>query len=176
MANVQSTRGLPRLVSSPRDRLRSLHASDPAAATPNFACMKGIILASGAGTRPHPVTRLTYGNAEMRIAPSLRPAGRGELEIAAANTRHAEAGRRDVKPSRRGVAWLDSGTHQSLLQASNLMGVVEQRPGLRVGSIEEVACWMRLGNVVGVPALVTPLGASHYEPYWLEPAECEARA
>jgi glucose-1-phosphate thymidylyltransferase len=80
-----------------------------------------------------------YDNDVVRIARGLQPSARGELEITDVNTRYLEASRLNVELMGRGIAWLDTGTHQSLLEASNLIAVVEQRQGLLVGSIEEVA-------------------------------------
>jgi glucose-1-phosphate thymidylyltransferase len=116
-----------------------------------------------------------YDNAVVRIARGLRPSARGELEITDVNTHYLEEGRLNVERFGRGIAWLDTGTHQSLLQASNLIEVVEQRQGLLVGSIEEVAYRMGFIDVAGLHALATPLGASEYGRYLLELAEGETR-
>jgi len=112
-----------------------------------------------------------YDNAVVRIARGLRPSARGELEITDVNTHYLEAGRLNVERFSRGVAWLDTGTHQSLLQASNLIEVVEQRQGLLVGSIEEVAYRMGFVDAGGLRALATPLAASEYGRYLLELAD-----
>jgi glucose-1-phosphate thymidylyltransferase len=117
-----------------------------------------------------------YDNAVVRIARGLRPSARGELEITDVNTQYLEAGRLNVERFSRGIAWLDTGTHQSLLQASNLIEVVEQRQGLLVGSIEEVAYRMGFVDASGLRALAAPLEASEYGRYLLELAEGEADA
>jgi len=112
-----------------------------------------------------------YDNAVVRIASGLRPSARGELEITDVNTHYLETGRLNVERFSRGIAWLDTGTHQSLLQASNLIEVVEQRQGLLVGSIEEVAYRMGFVDAGGLRALAAPLAASEYGRYLLELAE-----
>jgi glucose-1-phosphate thymidylyltransferase len=117
-----------------------------------------------------------YDNAVVRIAQGLRPSARGELEITEVNTHYLKAGRLNVVRFSRGIAWLDTGTHQSLLQASNLIEVVEQRQGLLVGSIEEVAYRMGFIDVDGLRALATPLAASEYGRYLLELADGDPRA
>jgi glucose-1-phosphate thymidylyltransferase len=109
-----------------------------------------------------------YDNEVVRIARSLRPSPRGELEITDVNTRYLEAGRLNVELMGRGIAWLDTGTHQSLLEASNLIAVVEQRQGLLVGSIEEVAYRMGYVDAEGLRALAAPLAKSDYGRYLIE--------
>jgi glucose-1-phosphate thymidylyltransferase len=109
-----------------------------------------------------------YDNEVVRIARSLRPSARGELEITDVNTRYLEAGRLNVELMGRGIAWLDTGTHQSLLEASNLIAVVEQRQGLLVGSIEEVAYRMGYVDAAGLRALAAPLAKSDYGRYLIE--------
>jgi glucose-1-phosphate thymidylyltransferase len=109
-----------------------------------------------------------YDNEVVRIARSLRPSARGELEITDVNKRYLEAGRLNVEILGRGIAWLDTGTHQSLLEASNLIAVVEQRQGLLVGSIEEVAFRMGFVDAEGLRRLAAPLAKSDYGGYLLE--------
>jgi glucose-1-phosphate thymidylyltransferase len=84
-----------------------------------------------------------YDNDVVSIARSLRPSDRGELEITDVNLIYLRAGRLNVRIMGRGYAWLDTGTFQSLLQASHFIEAVEERQGLKVGSIEEVAFRMR---------------------------------
>ena len=109
-----------------------------------------------------------YDNDVVRIARSLRPSARGELEITDVNRRYLEAGHLNVELLGRGIAWLDTGTHQSLLEASNLIAVVEQRQGLLVGSIEEVAYRMGYIDAEGLRELAAPLAKSDYGTYLLE--------
>jgi glucose-1-phosphate thymidylyltransferase len=112
-----------------------------------------------------------YDNDVVRIARSLHPSARGELEITDVNKRYLEAGRLNVQILGRGIAWLDTGTHQSLLDASNYIAVVEQRQGLLVGSIEEVAYRMGFVDADGLRALAAPLAKTDYGRYLLDLAE-----
>jgi glucose-1-phosphate thymidylyltransferase len=109
-----------------------------------------------------------YDNAVVDIARQLRPSARGELEITDVNRRYLEQNRLNVELLGRGIAWLDTGTHQSLIDAANLIQVVEQRQGLLVGSIEEVAYRMGYVDARGLRALATPLAKSDYGQYLLE--------
>ena len=109
-----------------------------------------------------------YDNSVVDIARSLRPSARGELEITDVNKRYLESNRLNVELLGRGIAWLDTGTHQSLLEASNLIEAVEQRQGLLIGSIEEVAYHMGYLDANGLRALATPLAKSEYGRYLLE--------
>jgi glucose-1-phosphate thymidylyltransferase len=109
-----------------------------------------------------------YDNEVVRIARSLRPSPRGELEITDVNKRYLEAGRLNVQVFGRGVAWLDTGTHQSLLEASNFIAVLEQRQGLLVGSIEEVAFRMGYVDADGLRALAAPLAKTDYGRYLID--------
>jgi glucose-1-phosphate thymidylyltransferase len=112
-----------------------------------------------------------YDNAVVDIAAGLRPSARGELEITDVNKRYLDAGRLNVQLLGRGIAWLDTGTHQSLLEAANLIEVVEQRQGLLVGSIEEVAYRMGYVDANGLRALALPLAKSDYGRYLLDIAQ-----
>src|SRR6476620_2597304 len=112
-----------------------------------------------------------YDNDVVRIARSLRPSARGELEITDVNKHYLGAGRLNVQILGRGIAWLDTGTHQSLLDASNYIAVVEQRQGLLVGSIEEVAYRMGFVDADGLRALAAPLAKTDYGRYLLDLAE-----
>jgi len=80
-----------------------------------------------------------YGNDVVQKAKSLEPSPRGELEITDLNKLYLEEGKLEVKLLGRGMAWLDTGTHDSLLQASNFIATLEQRQGLKASCIEEIA-------------------------------------
>ena len=80
-----------------------------------------------------------YSNDVVQKAKALKPSARGELEITDLNRIYLEEGRLNVKLLGRGFAWLDTGTHDSLLQASNFIATIEQRQGLKVSCIEEIA-------------------------------------
>jgi|SRR5665213_790524 len=94
---------------------------------------------------PHPrshyaVVGLYFYDAEITsVAESIKPSPRGELEITDVNTCYLRKGNLRVERLRRGMAWLDTGTHSSLLQAGNFIETIEQRQGLKVGCLEEIA-------------------------------------
>jgi glucose-1-phosphate thymidylyltransferase len=86
-----------------------------------------------------------YDGRVAELAGSLKPSARGELEITDLNRLYLAEGSLRVEPLRRGVAWLDAGTHESLLQAANFVQAVEERQGLMIGSPEEIA--YRMGYI-----------------------------
>jgi glucose-1-phosphate thymidylyltransferase len=106
-----------------------------------------------------------YDQSVVEIARSLRPSARGELEITDLNRAYLRAGRLDVRIMSRGVAWLDTGTHDALIQASNFVENVESRQGLMIGSIEEAAFRMGFIGADALRQLAAPLGKSEYGQY-----------
>jgi|TARA_B110000116_G_C16770641_1_gene553138 glucose-1-phosphate thymidylyltransferase len=116
-----------------------------------------------------------YDNKVIEIAKSLKPSARGEYEISDVNKHYLAEGNLKVSKLDRGMAWLDTGTHESLLQASQYVHVIEQRQGLKVGAIEEIA-W-RMGYISGdqLRVIAEPLRKSGYGEYLLAQIEKENR-
>ena len=112
-----------------------------------------------------------YDNDVVLRAKELKPSRRGELEITDINRGYLADGRLHAQVLSRGNAWLDTGTHESLLEAANFVAVVEKRQGLKIGCLEEVA--YRLGYIDGAAlrALAEPLKNSEYGKYLLEVLE-----
>ena len=103
-----------------------------------------------------------YDNTVVEIAKNINPSHRGELEITDVNKEYLKQGKLSVSILDRGTAWLDTGTFQSLMQASQFVEVIEQRQGLKVGAIEGVAFEMGFINETQLKALVEPLLKSGY--------------
>jgi glucose-1-phosphate thymidylyltransferase len=109
-----------------------------------------------------------YDNTVVDIARALKPSARGELEITDVNRVYLEAGKLRVSRLDRGLAWLDTGTHTSLMQASQYVQVIEERQGLKIGCIEEIAWRMGFIDDAQAAALAEPLRKSGYGDYVLE--------
>jgi len=108
-----------------------------------------------------------YDNAVVEIARGLKPSPRGELEITDVNNAYLRAGKLQVVMLGRGIAWLDTGTPESLLQASTYVAAVEQRQGLKIGAVEEVAYRMGFIDAAQVERLAAPLRGNPYGDYLL---------
>jgi glucose-1-phosphate thymidylyltransferase len=108
-----------------------------------------------------------YDNEVVKIASELQPSPRGEYEITDVNKKYLEMGKLKVGILNRGTAWLDTGTFPSLMQAGTFVQTIEERQGLKVGCIEEVAYRMKFINEEQLRALAKPLMKSGYGQYLL---------
>ena len=108
-----------------------------------------------------------YESSVVDVARGIRPSGRGELEITAVNEHYLREGRLTVTVLDRGTAWLDTGTFASLRQATEFVSVVEERQGLKIGCIEEVAWRQGWLDDDGLRRAAEPLGKSGYGDYLL---------
>ena len=106
-----------------------------------------------------------YDNDVVTIAKDIKPSSRGELEITDVNRRYLEQGTLQVELMGQGTAWLDTGTHQSLLDAGNFIRVIEERQGLKVACLEEIAYRLGYIDAEQVLALSAPLIKSGYGAY-----------
>ena len=110
-------------------------------------------------------------NKVVDIAKGLQPSARGELEITDVHRAYHEQGKLTATKLARGIAWLDAGTHASLLQAGNFVQIVEERQGFKIGCIEEVAYRMGFITRDQLTAIAEPLRKSGYGEYLLEIAD-----
>lgn len=106
-----------------------------------------------------------YDNQVVALARALKPSARGELEITCLNRSYLERGQLNVVVMGRGMAWLDTGTHESLLEASNYIETIEKRQGLKVACPEEVAYRMGYISASQLEALARPLSKIDYGQY-----------
>ncbi|MGV1766959.1 glucose-1-phosphate thymidylyltransferase RfbA [Rhizobium rhizogenes] len=108
-----------------------------------------------------------YDESVVEVAKSIRPSPRGELEITDVNVHYLQAGQLDVQTMGRGYAWLDTGTHESMLEASHFIATIESRQGLKVACPEEIAYRSHWIDASQVEALAEPLKKNAYGQYLL---------
>ncbi|MCC5887204.1 MAG: glucose-1-phosphate thymidylyltransferase RfbA [Gammaproteobacteria bacterium] len=112
------------------------------------------------------VTGLYFYDADVvEIAKTIRPSPRGELEITDVNNTYLQRGQLDVSVMARGMAWLDTGTHDAMLEAAHFIQTLERRQGLKVGCPEEIAWRQRWISDTDLEALAAPLAKSGYGDY-----------
>jgi glucose-1-phosphate thymidylyltransferase len=109
-----------------------------------------------------------YDNSVVEIAKNIKPSPRGEYEITDVNKVYLEQGKLKVGVLSRGTAWLDTGTFNSLMQAGQFVQVIEERQGLKIGAIEEIAYRMGFINAEQLAAIARPLVKSGYGQYLLK--------
>jgi glucose-1-phosphate thymidylyltransferase len=112
-----------------------------------------------------------YDNSVVRRTKTMKPSGRGELEITDVNKTYLNDGKLLVKNLGRGMAWLDTGTHDSLLEASNFIATIEHRQGLKVACIEEIAYRKGFIDRGQLLKIAEPMKKNHYGQYLIELAE-----
>ena len=115
-----------------------------------------------------------YDNQVLDIAANLKPSPRGELEITDVNRVYLDAGQLHVERFGRGIAWLDTGTHEALLQASNYIQAIEERQGLMVACLEEIAYRMGYITSADLSRLAKTMGSGMYAQYLSKILETEA--
>ena len=106
-----------------------------------------------------------YDGRVAEIAASLKPSARGELEITDLNRAYLDRGELEVIPMGRGLAWLDTGTHEALLEAAHFIETIERRQGLKIACPEEIAYRMGFIDAAQLEALAKPLESSGYGEY-----------
>ncbi|EAD0510261.1 glucose-1-phosphate thymidylyltransferase [Listeria monocytogenes] len=109
-----------------------------------------------------------YDNRVVEIAKSIKPSERGELEITDVNKRYLELEELDVELMGRGFAWLDTGTHESLLEASTFIETIERRQNLKIACLEEIAYRMGYIDEAAVEKLAEPLKKNAYGQYLMK--------
>ncbi len=108
-----------------------------------------------------------YDSTVVEIARGLKPSKRGELEITDVNRAYLQAGKLRVIKLGRGFAWLDTGTHESMLDAGNFISTIEKRQGLKIACLEEIAYRMKFISAAQFNGLVNDLGDNAYKEYLL---------
>ncbi len=114
-----------------------------------------------------------YDNDVIEIAKSVKPSARGELEITSVNQEYLKRGKLEVQLLRRGYAWLDTGTHESLAEASSFIRTIEHRQGYKVACIEEIAHYKGWISSDQLIELAKPYMKSEYGQYMIEMAKAK---
>ena len=114
-----------------------------------------------------------YDNDVVKIAANVRPSDRGEIEISDINQAYLDRGDLDVQVMGRGYAWLDTGTHDSLLEASSFIATIQKQQNLKVASLEEIAYRMGYIDIQQLETLAQPLKKNDYGQYLLRIVEEE---
>jgi glucose-1-phosphate thymidylyltransferase len=109
-----------------------------------------------------------YDNDVVKIASNLKPSGRGELEITDVNKAYLKRGKLFVEKLGRGIAWLDTGTHESLLQAANFIQTIQERQGLKIACVEEIALAQKYIDKEDVLRLAEPMKNNDYGQYLIK--------
>ena len=109
-----------------------------------------------------------YDNQVLDIAASLKPSKRGELEITDVNATYLAGGTLHVEKLGRGIAWLDTGTHESLMQASSFIETIQKRQGMKIACIEEIAYQKKYIDAGQVEKLAAPMMKSNYGRYLIQ--------
>jgi len=112
-----------------------------------------------------------YPNSVVEIAKNIKPSHRGELEITTVNQKYLKRGELKVELMGRGFAWLDTGTHESLIEASNYIKMIESRQGLKVACLEVIACEMGYISKDQLLKLAEPLKKNGYGQYLIQRAK-----
>ena len=112
-----------------------------------------------------------YPNKVLQVASEVKPSARGELEITSVNQRFLHDGELDVQALGRGFAWLDTGTHDSLADASIFVETIEKRTGLKIACLEEIAFEKGWINAEELRELALPMAGNAYGKYLLKLAE-----
>ncbi len=115
-----------------------------------------------------------YDNQVVDIAAALKPSARGELEITDVNRTYLDRGQLHVEKLTRGIAWLDTGTHESLMQAANYIQAIEERQGLMVACLEEIAFRMGYITAADLARLAAAMASSIYGQYLVRILEQES--
>jgi glucose-1-phosphate thymidylyltransferase len=112
-----------------------------------------------------------YDNRVVEIVKGLKPSARGELEITDVNKAYLECGQLKIEKLGRGIAWLDTGTHESMLDASNFIATIEKRQGQKIACLEEIAYRMRFINRRQMSELIGKMADNEYKNYLLKVIE-----